>query len=83
MPSAERCIVLFASVHDVMAAEKALRRSGYWLDIVPTPRELTSDCGMALEVRGDDLAGVIALLHALALHPRAHYRRGPSGFEPI
>jgi hypothetical protein len=83
MPAAEHCVVLFASVHDVMAAEKALRRSGYWLDIVPTPRELTSDCGMAIEVRGADLSGVIALLHSLALHPRAHYQRGASGYEPI
>jgi hypothetical protein len=54
--SAERhCILLFASIHDVMAAERALVRAGIWCDMAPTPRQLSSDCGMALRVRPADL----------------------------
>jgi hypothetical protein len=58
-----------------MKAEKALRRAGYPVRLVPTPREYSSDCGIALRftVVGKDLvvgvlesSGVeIAALHEL------------------
>jgi len=49
-----RCIMLFDSVHDVMRTEKLLKDRGMWCDLVPTPRQLSSECGMSVEVHCRD-----------------------------
>ena len=49
------CIMIFSSIHDVTAAERALNKKDIWCDMVPTPRDLSSNCGMALEVLHEDL----------------------------
>jgi hypothetical protein len=55
MNQAKTVILVFDSVHDVIRAEKALKKTGIWCDLVPTPREISSDCGMSVECRADDL----------------------------
>ncbi len=42
------CVAIFHSVHRVMKAEKVLK--GQYLDIllIPVPRQLSADCGMAI-----------------------------------
>jgi hypothetical protein len=45
-----KCIFLFESVHQVMRAEKVLKREGMEVDLIPVPREISSDCGVALEL---------------------------------
>lgn len=47
-------VAVFASVHDVVAGEKALKEAGLFCDMIPTPRKLSSDCGMSLEIHHDD-----------------------------
>ncbi len=41
-------VAVFHSVHRVMKAEKVLKLAGLEVLLIPTPRELTSDCGLAL-----------------------------------
>jgi hypothetical protein len=41
-------VILFHTNSSVLRAEKVLRRSGLAVRIVPTPRELSSDCGISL-----------------------------------
>ena len=48
-------ILVFESVHDVVRAEKTLKKAHIWCDLVPTPREISSDCGMSVECHADDL----------------------------
>jgi hypothetical protein len=43
-------VFLFESVHRVMRAEKILKGKGVAVDIIPVPREINSDCGVAVEV---------------------------------
>ncbi len=57
-----RALLLFPSVHDVIAAEQALLDAKLYCDLVPVPRELSSECGMAVEVHQDDLEQVKAAL---------------------
>lgn len=57
------CIAVFHSVHDVMAASKIFRRKKLRHDLVPTPRHLSSDCGMAVEFHcrdGERLRSLLA-----------------------
>ena len=50
-------VILFHTTAMAMKAEKALTRAGYTVRLVPTPREYSSDCGIALRftVVGKDL----------------------------
>jgi hypothetical protein len=41
-------VVLFYTNSSVMRAEKLLMKAGYSIKLIPTPREFSSDCGMAL-----------------------------------
>jgi hypothetical protein len=43
-------VFLFGSVHRVMRAEKILKEKGIPTDLIPVPKEINSDCGVAVEV---------------------------------
>ncbi len=45
-----KCILLFRSVHHVIKAEKLLKGKGIKVEIIPVPREISSDCGVAIEL---------------------------------
>lgn len=46
-----KMVLTFESIHKVLKAEKLLKRAGLGYEIVPTPREISSDCGMAIRVQ--------------------------------
>lgn len=41
-------VILFHTTAMAMKAEKALTREGFTVKLIPTPREFSSDCGIAL-----------------------------------
>jgi len=41
-------VILFHTTAMAMKAEKALTREGFSVTLIPTPREFSSDCGIAL-----------------------------------
>ena len=41
-------VILFHTTAMAMKAEKALTREGYRVTLVPTPRQFSSDCGIAV-----------------------------------
>ncbi len=41
-------VVLFHTTSSVMRAEKLLTKEGYDIKLIPTPRQFSSDCGIAL-----------------------------------
>ncbi len=45
-----RTLFLFRSIHDVLAAERALKGAGIRPDLVPVPKEISPNCGMAVAV---------------------------------
>jgi transposase len=44
----------FASIHDALAGESALKAAGVPATTIPSPKELGSLCGIALRVRPAD-----------------------------
>ena len=40
--------VLFHTTSSALRAERVLQRAGLTVKLIPTPREFSSDCGMAL-----------------------------------
>ena len=45
-----KSVLLFESIHRVMRAEKVLKEKGIEVDLIPVPREISSDCGVAVEL---------------------------------
>jgi len=43
-------ILVFESTHKVLKAEKELLAVGIKFDIIPTPKEITSDCGLSVRI---------------------------------
>jgi hypothetical protein len=53
LPKNKGFILLFRSIHDVLRAEKMLKRQGVRHELVPVPRNLSSDCGMCVRLDSD------------------------------
>jgi N-acyl-L-homoserine lactone synthetase len=45
-----RAVFLFHTTTSAIRAEKVLKKAGLEVKLVPTPRELSSDCGVALQI---------------------------------
>lgn len=61
----------FASVHDTLAAEDALRLAGVPAVTVPSPRELGELCGIAIRVVPDRAAEAAEALESAGTPPRS------------
>jgi hypothetical protein len=55
-------VVLLFTNSSVMRAEKLLKKAGYSTKIIPTPREFSSDCGVALRFDWADCERVKVIL---------------------
>ena len=41
-------VILFPSIHYALQAEKLVKGKGFFIDLIPVPRQLSSDCGICL-----------------------------------
>ena len=55
-------VALFHSTAHVMRGEKVLNQAGIRVKMIPTPRQLSSDCGMALRFEQAESERVAAIL---------------------
>lgn len=76
-------VAIFHSIHRVMKAEQILKRGGVEMLLIPVPRQLSSDCGLAIRFAEGDLARVGELLGAAGLPPAELYRRARDDFFPL
>ena len=58
-------LLAFDSTHAALAAQKAL--AGYSPQVIPTPREISAGCGMALRLFAADDGQAQAIMQAAAL----------------
>ena len=77
-------ILIFRGTHQVLSAEKRLKGGGVSLRLVPVPRRLTSDCGLAIRIPLDlrDRARDI-LSRARLLPVSAHLAREGGEYDPV
>lgn len=58
-------LLLFETTRNVIKAERLLKQQGLQPRVVPVPRSISSECGMALEVDSEELLEAHqALAHA-------------------
>jgi hypothetical protein len=41
-------VILFPSIHFVLQAEKMIKGKGFSINLIPVPRQLSSDCGICM-----------------------------------
>ncbi len=78
-----RAVLLCDSIHDVLMAERAVKAAKIWCDLVPAPRELSSDCGMALSVQAADLEAACAAVAAESVRINAWYQQVEGQYQPV
>jgi hypothetical protein len=59
----KKIIILFHSTRDAINAERTCLRKGIICQAIPVPRDLSADCGIALEVNGEDETAVKTLFN--------------------
>jgi hypothetical protein len=59
-----RCIITFLTVHQALKAEKVLLKNGFAITMIPVPREISSDCGVALKFECEEEARVAKVLES-------------------
>lgn len=55
-------VAVFHSVHRVLKAEKILKAAGIAFRLIPAPRQLSADCGLALCFAQTEHAGIDDML---------------------
>ncbi len=58
----EHGVVLFYTTSSALRTEKLCKQAGLTVKLVPTPRQFSSDCGMALRFAWGDRETVASLL---------------------
>ena len=61
----EKILLVFKSTRDVIVSERECKNAGFDCFTVPTPREHSSQCGIALEVPAAQKENVFVLLNNL------------------
>ncbi|MBP1749100.1 MAG: hypothetical protein H6Q52_1639 [Deltaproteobacteria bacterium] len=73
-------LLLFNTIHDVLRAEKILKEHTVQHELVPVPRNLSSDCGMSIILEGD-IQTVIGYLGRI--RTAGIYSFDPQGYIPV
>jgi hypothetical protein len=62
-----------------MRAEKLLKGRGIKVDLIPVPREISSDCGVAIELSAESKEDAFHLLEENRVSVLECYTRGQRG----
>ena len=74
-------VAIFNSVHRVMKAEKLLKGEQLKILLIPAPRALSADCGLAIRYGANDRPRVETLLADRNLLPEEIYLCTATGFK--
>ncbi len=75
-------LFLFQSTHDVIMAEKAIRNRKIPCRVIPVPRSISSQCGMALEIAKEYAGEAAALLETEVLPSDSANKKRFSTYTP-
>jgi len=73
-------VAIFHSIHRVMKAEKILKQAQMSILLIPVPRQLTSDCGLAIRFEASLRGEVEATLAAAGLEIQELHQRQAKTF---
>lgn len=76
-------VAIFNSIHRVMKAEKLLKEQQLPILLIPAPRALSSDCGLAIRYAAPDRGAVEDALHSAGLAPGEIYRKDGDHYSRV
>lgn len=80
----ERCgIITFFSSQHAVRAEKLLKAAGYSVELVPGPKDISPNCGVAIKCLPADLPTAEALLAAGGVKYEAGHEYAPAGGKSL
>lgn len=71
--------MVFHSTNWALRAEKVAKEGRFEVKLIPTPRHISSDCGMALRFRWEDREALLALLESKGVRVEGVYKLDKSG----
>ncbi|HJO92451.1 MAG TPA: DUF3343 domain-containing protein [Victivallales bacterium] len=74
-------LLVFENTRGVILAEKECKKNGFKCLAVPVPRELSSQCGIALEIEESKKDEIIKLLKALGKPFKVFDKNNPTEFQ--
>jgi hypothetical protein len=66
--------VLFKNVHQIMMAEDLLNSSNIECDLVPVPREISSECGLAMILEDPFINSAMKLIYSSETEVQETYK---------
>lgn len=76
-------VAIFHSIHRVLKAEKILKQAQQDFLLIPVPRQLTSDCGLALRFSPEVKDGLLAILKESDLSPAEMHQRSAGAYLDV
>ena len=59
MDETDYLVILFDSTSLAIRGEQVAKKAGYEVRCIPTPRHISSNCGIALRIRPEDREGIL------------------------
>lgn len=66
-------VVTFTSTHHAMFAEQMLKKAGFKIMTIPTPRQIDKSCGISLKINGNLIKEVIEVLEKYKIETKGIY----------
>lgn len=76
-------LAVFNSTHRVMKAESILKARGLQMLLIPAPRQLRTDCGLAIRFDEEYREAVMSTLQQEKLLPEFVARLTANGYETV
>lgn len=76
-------VAIFNSIHRVMEAERLLKGKHLKMLLIPAPRALAADCGLAIRYSEDVRRELEEALAEAGLLPQDLYRKSGEAFDKI
>ncbi|GAB4304085.1 MAG: DUF3343 domain-containing protein [Desulfuromonadia bacterium] len=76
-------VIIFHSIHRVMQAEYRLKEKGLAVRLIPAPRRITADCGLAITFPPGLATDVRKALAAGGILPADWYVRQGDDYRPL
>ena len=76
-------VAIFNSIHRVMEAEKLLKEKKLAILLIPAPRALAADCGLAIRYAEEIRSEVEGVLAQADLLPRELYRKSGEAYDKV
>jgi len=73
--------LILPSVHYVLKVEKEALEQGVAVELIPTPRQISSDCGMAVKFYEESLDRLLELTARISMPAGRLYRRNGDAFD--